>query len=68
MHQLSHDHIFMSRRNLIFTIFLSPFLVNALIADTKTSVKGSSSANSEDEFVIVGGWVLLKHDLIGKLV
>ncbi len=64
MPKQTHDHALLSRRDFIFAAIMSPFLVNALIADNRIGAERSMSANSQDEFVILDGWVLLKTDLV----
>ncbi|MFZ2160703.1 MAG: hypothetical protein WAW02_00665 [Sideroxyarcus sp.] len=61
------DHILLSRRDFMFAAFLFPFLVDTSLADNKISVEGSISLGTESDFVILGGWVLLKKDLTDNL-
>lgn len=45
-------------------MFIYPFLISKLMVDNKNWKTDPLSSNKEDEFVILGGWVLLKNDLI----
>jgi hypothetical protein len=60
------NKILLNRRNFILMALISPFLANTLLTDQKIAVKRSPSIDTEAEFVILGGWVLLKSDLVGN--
>ena len=61
------ENILLSRRNVIMTALISPFLLNTLLNAQESNEKGSLSTNTETDFVILGGWVFLKNDLFGNL-
>lgn len=58
------NRLILGRRNFILAALLFPFL-SRLTAYKFTN--GTLSLNEEQEFIILGGWVLLKDDLIEKL-
>ena len=62
-----HNRFIWSRRNFILALLFTPLVTSELMADKKNDEDFSLSSSREDEFVIVGGWVLLKTDLMGSL-
>jgi hypothetical protein len=61
------DRIQLGRRDVVLAVLLLPFLVNASVTDLGIVGEGSLSTETKDDFVILGGWVFLKSDLIGNL-
>ena len=56
----------LSRRKFVSTFVLS-LIIGESMMDSKILFDNSLRSHSEDEFVILGGWVLLKLDLIESL-
>jgi hypothetical protein len=54
----------LSRRNFVLAALVAPFLANNLLVNGHSDQNISSSSSTDGEFIIVGGWVLLKSDLI----
>jgi len=55
---------FISRRNILLAMIIHPLLINRFISDNTNVATSTLSMKYEGEFVILGGWVLLKKDLI----
>jgi hypothetical protein len=64
MHTQKDHRFYLGRRNFILAMFMYPFLISKLMADNKIGVGSPLFLDEEDGFVILGGWVLLKDDLI----
>jgi hypothetical protein len=62
---LTDDQMLFRRRDFLLAVFLSPLLAKSLLTDEGIDKIGSLFTDAESEFVILGGWVLRKNDLIG---
>ena len=61
------DHIILGRRKLMLATLALPLLIVNLRA-VKKSVEIDSTLSIKDHgFIVLGGWVLLKEDLIGNI-
>jgi hypothetical protein len=61
-----NNHSLLGRRDFILAALLFPFLVRASMTYPENTKGGSLSTDKNAEFVILGGWVFLKSDLIGN--
>jgi hypothetical protein len=64
MHTQKENRILLGRRKFILATFSLPFLIGNLRAVNKIGEIDSLLPNKEDGFIVLGGWVLLKDDLI----
>lgn len=61
------NHILSGRRDFVLAALLFPLLVRTLVTDLEIAGRGLSSTETKDDFVILGGWIFLKSDLIDNL-
>jgi hypothetical protein len=65
-HMLPYEDNHMGRRDFILGTLLLPFLASTLVTDLKIAGDSLLSTETKDDFVVLGGWVFLKSDLIGN--
>ena len=62
MNKNRNTPILMGRRSFMVATILSPFIFTSL-SKANTVVTTPLNIDNSDEFVIIGGWVLLKTDV-----
>ena len=65
MNMQKHSRLILDRRNFILATLMCPMICRSK-ADNHLH-PGTLSLVEEEGFIILGGWVLVKDDLIGKL-
>lgn len=62
MNKNRNTPVIMGRRNFMRTAILCPFIFSSL-SKANTVLTIPLNTDNSDEFVIIGGWVLLKDDV-----